>query len=464
MKKTKTRKQKGGFNVIPLKNNAFKYTKDEKRKLWNKHTYPIGQYLIQLVQSIPWKEYSYEGKMNFLYYIEDEDDNLIPAWKEHTIKTKPIDKFPYYFFGGCVYEILNNEFKQLNNSLHNYTDPTGDIDVRFTLPNIKINEKIVNDYSDFLFEPDGKDFKMNAFVDDYTKWIFNQVKKYLTELSKRPLFNKIFADTVEFDYKDEPEGEYADLYHKIENLWLVRTVINGFIKIQITIKYKDMEEPDHILEINLPAQPNLDEIPDDVYRIDSLDRFTNKYIVLKDKIPIESFSELYMANARAGKERLELLDGEGYHHKFYNHIQRSLFLNKSLPKILNAPGESDINKITITDIDYHTLSNIIIYRYINFIIDNKDTICKFLYTHSAKSNDCNKLEVLKYLTDGIDKIIFKLARNNKGNRILYFPIKYTYSYEGKEVDVGELFDILQGIKKGGGKQRRKTHKNIKNRI
>jgi hypothetical protein len=461
-------KQRGGFDIIPLKNSAFKYTKDVKRVTWNKHTYPIGEYIIQLVQNIPWKDYSFEGKINFLNYTEDDDDNLIPEWIEHTIKTKPIDKFPYYFFGGCVYEILNNEFKQLGNSLHNYTDPTGDVDVRLCLPNIEIKEKVKDDYSDFMFEPDGKNnkgkdkFKMNAFVDNYTKWIFNNVKEQLNKIPKQ-LFEKIFADTIEFEYKDEAEGVFADLSYRIQNLWIIRTIVNGMIKIQMTVKYKGMTEPDHILEFVLPAQPNLDERPQDIYRIDSLDRFANKYIVIKDKIPIESFYELYMANVRAGKERLELLDDDELHHKFYNHIQRLLFLNHSIGKILNKPGESDNNKITLNDSNYSQLIYIILLRYINFLLENKDTICKFLYSNNPKLNDCNKQEVLKYLTDGVDKILFKPIGNNKGDRILYFPNKYTYTYGGKEVGISELFDILQGSKKGGKRKTMYKNKKIKHR-
>lgn len=460
-------KKYGGFDIIPLKNSDFKYTKDAKRITWNKHTYPIGEYIIQLVQNIPWKDYSFEGKIKFLNFIED-DDNLIPEWKEHTIKTKPIDKFPYYFFGGCVYEILNNEFKQLGKSLHNYTDPTGDVDVRLGLPNIEIKEKVKYDYSDFMFEPDGKDnegkdkFKMNAFVDNYTKWILEQVQNQLNKIPKQ-LFEKIFADTVEFDYKDEHEGAYADLSYRIKNIWIIRAIVNGMIKIQMTVKYKDMTEPDHILEFVLPAQADLDEMPDDVYRIDSLDRFSKYYIVIKDKIPIESFYELYNANVRAGKERLELLNDDELHHKFYNHIQRLLFLNHSIGKILNKPGESDNNKITLKDNDYNQLIYIVLLKYINFLIKNKDTICKFLYTNKPKLNDCNKQDVLKYLTDGVEDIIFK-PKNNKGNRELFFPNTIAFRYNDKVIGVNEVFDILLGRKIGGSKKSlRKSIKKIKNK-
>lgn len=457
-------KRYGGFDIIPLKDSAFKYTKDAKRIIWNKHAYPIGEHIIQLVQNIPWKTYSFEGKIKFLYFREDDDDNLIPAWKEHTIKTKPINKFPYYFFGGCVYEILNNEFKQLDNTLHNYTDPTGDVDVRLGLPNIEIKEKMIDDYSDFMFEPNGKNnagkdkFKMNAFVDDYTRWIFEEVKKQLNKIPKQ-LFEKIFADTVEFDYKDEPEGKFADLTYRIQNIWIIRTILNGMIKIQMTVKYKEMDEPDHILEFVLPAQANLDENPQDVYRTNSLDRYSKDYMVIKDKIPVESFSELYMANVRAGGERLELLDEDGLHHKFYNHIQRLLFLNNSIGKILNKPGESDINKITISNDNYSQLSYIILVKYIKWLIENKDTICKFLYTNNPKLNDCNKQEVLKYLTEGVEDIIFK-PKNNKGNRELFFKNDIIFHYNVKKMGVNEVFDILLG-RKIGGKSKTKCNKKIK---
>jgi hypothetical protein len=464
-------KQVGGFDFKPIKNNAFKYTKNDKRIKWNKHTYPIGEYIISLVQNIPWKDYSFEGEVTLLNTDEKNDGSIVPVWEKAVIKTKPIDKFPYYYFGGCAYEILNSVYsKQLDYPLHKYTDPTGDIDVRLGIPNIEY--KPIRDFYEFFFEPAGKNnegkdtYKMNAFIDNYTEWVYNKVEDQLKSIPKT-LFDKIFENTVEFDYKDEYEASFADKATKINNLWLVRTIVNDMIKIQLSIKYADLDQADHILEIVLSAPNTIDPMPDGILQFKNLDNFAKKYMVIKDKIPIESFAELYHANARAGGERIGVLNENKYHHKFYNHVQRALFLNSAISKILNKPGEKDKDKITLDDYNYNTFSNILLVKYIKWIFENKDTICKFIYKYNPKENDCNKQKVIKKLVGPIESMIFKPQRNAKGNRILYYPGYYRFANGGKQIGENELFNILLDVKVGGAsfsrKNKRKKYKNSRTR-
>lgn len=462
----KTRKQRGGFDIIPLKNSDFKYTKDEKRILWNKHTYPIGEYIIALVQSIPWKKYSFKGKVKFLYY-DDEDESLnYPLWIEKEIETTEIIYPPYYYFGGCVYEILNTMYrKQLEKSLHTFTDPTGDIDVRLCLPNIKIKDPDTFEYFNFLLEPDGKNndgkdkYKINSFVNHYTKWIFIKVKYYLIRDMPRILFDKIFVDTEEFDYKTNYEASFADLTAKIGNLWLVRTVINNMVKIQLIIKYKDIEESDHILEFVFPIETDITQL-DDVYRTDSLTRCRSKYIILKNSVPIESLAELYSANIRAGKERIHLLSGDEYHHKFYNHIQRSLFLNSSLDNIINKPGEKNEDKITLSKNQYILLCTAI-YNYSYWILANIDNICRFLYENNPKLNECDVKDVIRKLIVGIENILYKKEKNVEGNRIPYYD--NSHSFKGKKLLLDDFIQIQLEKKEGGKYPKKKFTIKSKNR-
>jgi hypothetical protein len=465
--KNKTTKQKGGFNTVPLKNSIFKYTKDEKRIQWNKHTYPIGEYMIALVQSIPWLDYSFTGKVNFLHYDDEDEKYAHPLWIEKEIETKKITIPPYYYFGGCVYEILNSLYKkQLGNSLHTFTDPTGDIDVRLCVPNITIKEPDVFDYMDVLIEPDGKNnngknkYKINAFIDHYTKWIFENVENYLTKKMPKQLFDKIFIDTEEFDYKTNYEANFADLTSKIANLWLVRTIVNNMVKIQLTAKYKGMEESDHILEFVLPVEMDIANVKD-FYRVDSLNRCKdNYYIILKDNIPIESLAELYAANIRAGKERIGVLDEDMHHHKFYNHIQRTLFLNNSLGKILNKPGENDEDKITLTRNEFIMLSTKI-YNYCYWIINSRDIICKFVYENNPKLKRCDNAKVINKLVGGIEDILYKQEKNAKGNRIPYIYNPTTFEYKCR-ITSDEVLQIALG-RKEGGKSPIKNRRTIKSK-
>ena len=62
----------GGFNVKPVKDSDFKYTKNKSRKEWVKQIYPFGEHIIPLFLNIPFESYKYEGVFRAWYMNEDD--------------------------------------------------------------------------------------------------------------------------------------------------------------------------------------------------------------------------------------------------------------------------------------------------------------------------------------------------------------------------------------------------------
>jgi hypothetical protein len=89
--------QKGGLEPLSTVPN-FKYTFDEKRKVFIGYIYPYAEYFINCVTSIPFNSYYYNGNCE---YINFED-------KKQIVSKCSSSNTPLYFFtGGSVYEILN---------------------------------------------------------------------------------------------------------------------------------------------------------------------------------------------------------------------------------------------------------------------------------------------------------------------------------------------------------------------
>ena len=83
--------QRGGFDIIPLKESDFKYTKDTNRILWTKNVFPIGEYIAQAILSIPWSTYKFKGTTTL--WIEEDDNNNTPSFRYQTVqKLKKINE------------------------------------------------------------------------------------------------------------------------------------------------------------------------------------------------------------------------------------------------------------------------------------------------------------------------------------------------------------------------------------
>jgi hypothetical protein len=436
------------MNIVLIKNSNFKYTSNKNRKKFVTHLFPYGNYIIDLIQSIPWKSYKYNGKMNLWY--EDADGTY--KADEKYIYASTEDFLAYYYFGGCVYEILDALY---NANLHKYTDPTGDIDVRINMP--KINYKSDKDYTEYYFKNITQNsLEMSDLLDNYTRWIYDEFKKQL-ETIPTVYFQEIFNDTIPFDYKTNYEGKSADITTQLGNLWLVRTLLfdRGMIKIQLIAKFKDMLESDHIVEFVLPVSNNITE----VYELisDSVGMFTKQYQLIK-KYPVETFSKLYSGNFSAIKERYNT-HNKPNRHKFYNHIGRLIFLNTLLPSIIQRPDMPvNAKKIKLTLEEYATLTSYFIDLFI-LILNAKEnkTLINYCLPHML---DCTEKQIIKELTGNIIPMIFK-EKEVKGSKVPYYTARQRFPVGKQQFTVEQ---IVQELNKISGGYRRKIRRTRSHKI
>jgi hypothetical protein len=403
--------QKGGFNIKPLKDSEFKYTVDPNRILWTKNVFPIADFLIEAVLNIPWKTYRFEGRCNIWYGADKEQtknivwgtinssqDDLeilqIPA----TITATP-QSSPYYFFGGCVYEILDRLYGKEPGvpKLRPLVDPTGDLDIYLRLPSItkfspinKTSSKPLE--SDFIlsyaFEekpPEvvnnpntvtrntyqnrpgrprntkdcaaedslhtSKDTRTyNALIESYTSWVMEQLAKNLLKYKgSGTLWNSLFGNTIPFSIDEDTEGMFADKIICIDNLKIVRCFLPYMekIKIQLIAKFQGMDRSDHICEFLLPMSNIIER---DLFMQYGNNREADQ---IQKGIPFSAFHELVQGNESGASNRLPLLNTT-IRHKFYNHIMRMVYLNHFFEAKLNNINERNPSKLNFGRFLYAT--------------------------------------------------------------------------------------------------------------
>jgi hypothetical protein len=341
---------RGGLRLLAVQDKEFKYTRSPQRIKWMKTLFPIGQYLIQIVRKIPWTSYEFKGNVDLFHLISEDDATFDPTKpdeyvaEEVPIQTRwtmiqrkvevPIIE-PYYFFGGCVYEIINTLIPDPSIPLRNYVDPTGDIDIRLYLPFIETPPDGI-DYINYHLKADGT---MNELLSNYTQWLMQQLEIQLKGIPK-PLFDKLFENTVSFDFREQGEALHSDLQIAVGNLWIVRVpqYDAGMIKIQVVCKFEETEAADHCLEfvMRINTIPKVSNLNETILNLNDVRMFIKGF-------PLESFRNLLGGNLSGMEDRAVLYSNEELRHKLYNHVGRIQYLNIffSLEKnhgfILGAP-------------------------------------------------------------------------------------------------------------------------------
>lgn len=355
----KNYKQYGGLNLNNVKESDFKYTRDPERIIWNKNLFPIGIYLVQAVKKIPWLEYEFNGKVNL---FEQTEDGISVLSIEDTLLAKNTNGLPYYFFGGSVYEILNNVYRGANYpKLHSFVDPTGDLDIHLGLPTyLKTSKK--TDYYQHIFNEqatlneDGtltNPLTYNSLVEHYTRWIMTNLER----IFRTHLYQKLFENTVEFNHMENHEAREADHIIEIGNLKLVRLLSSNksILKIQLVGKFEGMTISDHILEFVMPILTSIDDInsgflkQNNKMNYELLQSSNNIF----NNIPIEPIDKLIRGNEDSIGNR-NILWNTPIRHKIYNHVGRMQYLNILLPKIVklynkNLPQEISNPILTYND-------------------------------------------------------------------------------------------------------------------
>jgi hypothetical protein len=476
------RRVHGGLDIIPLKNSEFKYTIDPQRILWTKNVYPISGYLLQLLQSIPWNSYRFEGDVKlwtdntvnsnkeYSEAVLEEDVSAVSHDVRITATTDGIT--PYLYFGGGAYEILNTRYKAMTN-LRNFVDPTGDIDVAICLPKITPDTKIAGkDYYDYHFNNlkvgnNTSGLIMSDLLDTYTRWIFNEFEKKISGIHEA-LFAQLFANTIEFDFKEAEEGT-VDISKKVGHIWIVRSInipVN-MIKIQLICKFKDMEKADHLIEFVL----YVDKTPTPMHYLNDSIKNISDEMQMFDSYPLINFVKMIRGNIDTSLENRIKFWNTCIRHKFYNHVGRIQYLNDLLPRLIKRPDDTvanSVGKIKIGDGQYYTLISFIM-KLIELLIKVKTRgdICRYDYKYIDGS--CNQKEIIDRLVGGLSTMIFK--QKPPSTKIPYISTSLKVNGKGRldPIDALKVLYTLPSVANSrtatatkGGKRGRTRH-NIRRR-
>lgn len=103
---------------------AFKYTTDPARRAWTTMIYPYAPYFFNLLREIPWGS----------FYFNNND-----------FTAKCNSRVPYIIKGGAAFEIIDRGLADKAwPSLHDYVDPTGDIDINIPPLVVKPKPELTN--------------------------------------------------------------------------------------------------------------------------------------------------------------------------------------------------------------------------------------------------------------------------------------------------------------------------------
>jgi hypothetical protein len=451
-----TYRMKGGsFNFVKrvVKDSDFKYTTDPERILWVKNVFPVGQLLINAIQSIPWNSYRYNGDITLWkqHYqtgtrLSDEfhGDVVFESVAGH-IEATTQNELPFVFIGGSAYEVLNTAYKGPEfPSLHKYVDPTGDIDIELRLPEIT-NIEGVRDPPRFLYE-DISGTIISPFVENYIDWVFNNLYNALKVFEKD--FDYLFPTSVDFDYLENHEGQHAIDAKSIGRLWLLKIPLfeRGMYKIQLNAKFNGMNDSDHMMEFILNVDNNLQTAaiikPGPSF---NAKEFLNTPLNLR----VHSIPYLYMGNVEASKARIV---GWNTHerHKFYNHIGRLQYLNLLTPALYF--GNVQIHKDKLIAIAGWIKTIIITLATAKM----NGTLCQYDYNYTELGT-CDETELLKSIIGMARNLLFMKPISN-GTIPIGGDTHHKLVKGGTTYRYTQLVDMLFPPTAAGGVRKRRTRR------
>lgn len=378
------KKQIGLYESIPFESNvlhgvhvddsSFKYTVDEDRKNSVKLMYPFFPDLVRIPFMIDWASYNYKGPSILLFsdYNENtnsQSNNFLTADVDVSyLKSKtPFKKDCFFFFGGGAYEILNHAIKQdrllvgtdtdMNYVtefeipfLHDLVDPTGDVDIRVRRPYVTVTHSDADDDPyDYDFT-DETQTTLNQWVLHWVNWLYDNV----VTIFKSSITRKgILPQTESFDLMENNEiaGGTVLRSERIDNVYVVLLQKDTMVKVQIVMKLKEVSESDHYFEMVIALQKNhfntsnttntttidrlqrlqhAEELPDYINKLDYQSRGFELASMNLPNVRIQSFYSLVDENRDSIENRFRLAISPA-RHKFYNHVQRLVYLNQIFP-------------------------------------------------------------------------------------------------------------------------------------
>lgn len=409
----------------------FKYIQDTTRIMWSSSVIKNMKRIVDLISSISYEDFTYEGpyyyridKLKQMTEEEQSTEKFAPQesnfefhdYDSVNISKEYIDLFrqniiKYNFFGGIVFELLNDRYTRVN--LHKYLDPTSDIDVQISLntdflsklvPTIMKKMKKEDEYGyeyhhhwTLVYNDEHGILKINPFYNEIINFIYDNLLVKLNEL------DLIFENSLPFE-----DEEYSDIDSHVKNDNLsyksniigqsnakLISYIDGNLqtfRIQLVLKLKneDLEIVDHFFEFLI----------NDSLRYDSKTiSNTINILNIEDKTyHISSLNKLFYDNLKAYKERKYLIIGttEDKRHKAFNHIFRIIYLFdiiKKYPEIYNNIPQIVKNNIRKRIDDY---------------IDNS----YIFYVYVNGQNIYKKIET-KYIMKAFESIFMRLTMGNR---------------------------------------------------
>jgi hypothetical protein len=383
-----TRKIRGGTRWS-LEKLEFKYTKDPMRMAWTRAIHPLKFQFIDVLKSIPWKTYEFQGKSDIVTSEENERDMIIYKTFQKNIHAECWD-IPYSLFGGSACEFWNEVYPEAGN-LYDTTDPTGDFDV--ALNNLNQTSKEVDDDFSDMYVVNGT---YTPLIDNYTKWIIGKLSENLVELN-----NSLGDNFLNPEKDDTGETARADYVVKVGKFLICRILQESMIKIQVIVKikyeppimknsnrnivknipdqynpYKQTVIADHCMEFILLYNQKLSEKYK--HNSNSLSHGVCKQNGLYVKCPTDILLSPANGQIKGLIGRLDILEqspAEKYKnlHKLQNHYGRVLYLTKLIrycfdhgilnPNILNVVYVSQLMKPVLEgafDKTKYDLSNVCI--------------------------------------------------------------------------------------------------------
>lgn len=309
--------QKGGLEPLTRVPN-FKYTFNEKRKIFIGYIYPYAEHFIGCVTSVPFNSYTYNGN------CECKDSKKT---RQKVTTCNSINSPLYYFTGGAAYELLNKKFNNVN--LHNYCDATGDIDVALFPPHLTSSDM---DYYNLYFL--NKDGKINSFYSDFTRWTFENMVKNVQSIEVLFRNMKNLLDFNIDEYVDIPtEFKSTDFGYNVQmigKLYVVAFFNDSTFKIQVVCKIEDsgVSVIDHIIEIMIPLPKKDDDFnpTNDAYYTQP---DINTITINEKSLNIQSYNELINDNFSAYDSRKGAYGALNERETVYqpiNHIARLFYL------------------------------------------------------------------------------------------------------------------------------------------
>jgi len=391
----------------------FKYIEDPIRIMWSKSVIKNVQKIVDFISTIPFDSFSYNGDIYYsivknttvkeksfnskisipevepivLNYVKS---NLaIPAGQKNIIS--------YNFFGGTVFELLNDNYTNVN--LYKYTDPTSDIDVLInTNNNIKT---FVNNYKNLLediqheeedelyyylieskntlvYENENGIVMINPFTKSIADFIYDNLLENLNRL------NLFFENSVQFEDHEYELIEYrmrdSELGYKSTEIGNTNAKLISYFdedfktfRIQLVLKIKNETHQiiDHFVEFLIKEPQIFSKTKTELRKVIEDTTYTYN---------ISSLVVLFYDNLDAYIKRQNLLieNKIDTRHKGLNHILRFIYLLDLIKQNPNIFYELTMNS-TINSVNYDkrtialNLNKTLLNSYIIYIyIDGKN--------------------------------------------------------------------------------------------